>query len=135
MLESPQPNIPHITHLPHRGVRLIWVGLILLTLAIILVGAFSEEQSAALTNAPKESTVLIMSNGFSPHMVTIRSGGTVTWENRDAVPHLPVSDQAAFPTGKELKPGKTYSVTFRTAGRHAYHDSVDPSRVGVVIVE
>lgn len=135
MPESPQPNIPHIIHLPHRGVRLIWIGLILLTLAIILVVAFNDEQSAALTNAPKESTVLIMSNGFSPHTVTIRSGGTVTWENRDAVPHLPVSDQAAFPTGKELKSGKTYSVTFRTVGRHSYHDNADPSKTGVVVVE
>jgi plastocyanin len=79
-------------------------------------------------------TVRITKSGFSPSSATIEFGDTVTWRNADTASHQVVADNGSF-ASPILAPGKTYSFTFRTAGRFPYHDSIKPSLRGRITVK
>src|SRR5919197_1445061 len=53
--------------------------------------------------------------------------------NSDTANHQIVADNGSF-ASPILKPGTSYSFTFRTAGRFPYHDAIKPSLKGVVRV-
>ena len=80
-------------------------------------------------------TVKIVPGGtFSPAKVTIDSGDVVEWTNNTAVNRQIVGDEGNFASGT-LKPGQSYSFTFKTAGTYAYHDGLHPSVKGTVVVQ
>lgn len=92
--------------------------------------------------APANAVVSITSSGFAAPKVTVRLGGTVTWKNDDTQPHWPASDphpdHTALP-GLDaligLAPGKSYSYTFTKSGTFTYHDHLQSSTRGTVVVE
>ena len=78
---------------------------------------------------------------YLPSTVTIDVGGTVTWDNIDAMAHTASSgitsdDDAGseFDTSF-LMAGKSYTATFDTAGTYPYFCNLHPWMVGTVIVE
>ena len=77
---------------------------------------------------------------FTPSILHISPGDTVTWTNNDNVFHtvvsgLPYAVQRGtiFDSGNIL-PGQTYSFTFQDAGVYRYSDKVDRWMVGEIIV-
>lgn len=77
---------------------------------------------------------------FTPSIVNISSGDTVTWINNDNVGHsvtsgLPYGSQTGtvFDSGT-IAPGKTYSFTFQDPGTFKYFDKGSKWMVGEVIV-
>jgi plastocyanin len=78
-------------------------------------------------------TVRIVRAGFTPSAVTINFGDTVVWRNADTVNHQVVADSGAF-ASPILRPGRTYSFTFRTAGTFRYRDALEPSERGRIVV-
>jgi plastocyanin len=78
-------------------------------------------------------TVRIVSSGFSPSAVTIDFGSTVIWRNADNRNHQVVADSGAF-ASPILRPGQTYSFTFRTSGTFRYRDALEPNERGRVTV-
>jgi plastocyanin len=78
-------------------------------------------------------TVRIVRAGFSPSAVTIDFGDTVVWRNADTVNHQVVADSGAF-ASPILRPGRTYSFTFRTAGTFRYRDALARLERGRVVV-
>ena len=78
-------------------------------------------------------TVRIVRAGFSPSAVTINAGDTVVWRNADTTNHQVVADSGAF-ASPIMRPGATYSFTFRTAGTFRYRDALEPSERGRVVV-
>lgn len=92
--------------------------------------------------APLSATVTITSAGFSPPIVTVRVGGTVTWRNSDAASHQPASDPHPVHTGLPgfdaiggVDSGQSYAFTFTKAGTFTYHDHPNPTQRGTVIVK
>ena len=88
------------------------------------------------TAAPAEAatvTVRIVRAGFSPSVVTINFGDTVVWRNADTVNHQVVADSGAF-ASPILRPGATFSFTFRTSGTFRYRDALEPSERGRIMV-
>jgi len=74
-------------------------------------------------------------SGFAfEETIRISTGQTVIWENADAVPHTVTTDTKAWSSG-DIAPGKTFSMTFTTAGRYPYHCDIHPSMQATVIVE
>ncbi len=118
-----------------------------LDLVVLLV--FS---SIGMTLAFADTHVVIMPGGgtsnncsytetcFTPSILSISPGNTVTWSNSDNVAHSVVSGLPyAKPTGTvfdsgDIAPGKTYSFTFQDAGTYKYFDKIDKWMVGEVIV-
>ena len=76
---------------------------------------------------------------FSPARIQVVLGTTVTWTNRDSVPHnvtiAPVVMSSSNNWESELLyPGQSFSYTFASQGTFQYHCQEHPGMVGVVIV-
>ena len=101
--------------------------------------------------APASSaTVTYTDNGFSPSTVTIAKGGTVTFQNSasDDVrvasnPH-PIHNGypttggcvgSTFDSCKNIAPGSSWSFTFDFSGSWGYHNHLNPSEGGTIIVQ
>jgi len=78
-------------------------------------------------------TINIYSSGFSPKSTTITEGDTVTWTNRDSVNHQVLATKGQF-VSPILRPGQTYSFTFRAAGTYDYQDELHPRLTGTIKV-
>lgn len=90
--------------------------------------------SAPVTTTPAPVSVAIKSSTFTPDIVEVSKGTTVTWTNDDGVPHTVTSVSGAFDSGN-IDPGKTYSYTFNQAGPFEYSCAKHPSMAkGKVIV-
>lgn len=79
---------------------------------------------------------------FVPKSITVKVGTAVTWINQEDDPMWVAS--AAHPTHQELAgfdqlssvgKGGTYSYTFTKKGTWKYHNHLQPSHTGVVVVE
>lgn len=71
---------------------------------------------------------------FSPAALTVHVGTTVTWTNRDDIPHTVVSTEGAFKS-KVLDTDEKFSFTFSKAGTYPYFCSIHPKMTGKVVVE
>jgi len=71
---------------------------------------------------------------FAPQTLTVPVNGTVTWVNKDDVPHVIASDDGVFKS-KALDTDDKYSYTFGKAGTYSYYCSIHPKMVGKVVVQ
>ena len=70
---------------------------------------------------------------FEPAQLTVKVGQTVTWTNRDDIPHTVVC--AGKFRSKTMDTDGTFTFTFATAGEYKYFCSLHPHMQGVVKVE
>jgi plastocyanin len=89
---------------------------------------------------PTVAGLIIAINGmdgaqsYSPNPATVAAGQTVSWVNKDSLPHTATSNTGAFTTGL-LAPGQTSApITMGTPGAFAYHCEVHPSMTGSLAV-
>jgi plastocyanin len=80
------------------------------------------------------TAIKINPNAFAPQTATINDGDTVKWTNADTVNRQLVADSGAF-ASPILKPGASYSFTFKTPGTFNYHDALKPSVKGTITVK
>jgi plastocyanin len=78
---------------------------------------------------------------FSPSVVTISKGQTVTFVNVSDDDKWPASDfhpthllYPGFDAQRSIPPGQSYSFTFERRGRWTYHNHLDPLVKGTVVV-
>jgi amicyanin len=81
------------------------------------------------------STVSIDNFTFKPQTVTVKAGTTVTWTNKDDIPHGIASANGAFARSKALDTDDSYSFTFTVPGTYQYFCYVHPHMTGTVVVE
>ena len=81
----------------------------------------------------QEVQVMIDNFTFSPAELTVKVGDTVTWTNRDDIPHTVVS--AGKFRSKALDTDNTYSFTFASTGEYKYFCSLHPHMTGMIKVE
>ena len=73
---------------------------------------------------------------FTPANLTVTTGTTVTWTNRDDIPHTVVSsDDAKTFKSKVLDTDEKFSITFSKPGAFPYFCSIHPKMTGKVIVQ
>ena len=70
---------------------------------------------------------------FAPAELTVKTGTTVTWTNRDDIPHTVVS--AGKFRSKTLDTDDKFSFTFTAAGDYKYFCSLHPHMSGMIKVE
>ena len=98
---------------------------------ILLAGAV-----ALLVAAPapaKTVTVDISGVGFVPAAVTVQTGDSVTWTNKDTANHQVVCATCPF-TSLVLTPGQTFTFTFAKAGKFTTVDPLNKNKKGTVTV-
>jgi plastocyanin len=106
-------------------------------IALLLILAGSPNVTA---NSPKEAPVAaevkIDNFNFGPATITVAAGTTVTWANRDDIPHTVVStDDPKVFKSKVLDTDEKFSYTFAKAGTFTYFCSVHPKMTGKVVVQ
>ena len=70
---------------------------------------------------------------FAPDTLTVPVNSTVTWVNKDDIPHVIASSDGAFKS-KALDTDQKYSYTFTKAGTYPYYCSIHPKMIGKVVV-
>ena len=86
-------------------------------------------------NAAPASAVSIDNFTFTPASLTVKAGTTVTWTNRDDIPHGIASSNNAFKKSKAMDTDDAYSFTFTTPGTYQYFCYIHPHMVGTIVVE
>ena len=80
-----------------------------------------------------DGQVSITKDGFVPAETIVNAGDTVTWTNKDTANHQVVGNGGGF-SSPVLASGQSYTHTFLLPGTRAYHDGLQPSSKGSVIV-
>ena len=105
----------------------------------------------------QESNVIIYTDeGFSPNPLTVKVGNTVTFRNQGSRPVWPASamhpthkvypgsdiekcgtadESGIFDACRGIEPGGEWRVTFVEAGNWKYHDHLNTSKFGTIVVE
>jgi len=100
--------------------------------------------------AAKTVTVEMISSGFSPSSVEINKGDTVVFLNKNTADRWPAS--ASHPTHTvypesggcvgskfdacgRIAPGQSFTFTFNQEGSWGYHDHLNPSLRGTIVVK
>jgi plastocyanin len=103
-----------------------------LALAAVIVFHPTRAQSADVNAPPTE--VRVDNFTFSPDTLTVPVNSTVTWINKDDIPHVIASNDGLFKS-KALDTDDKYSYTFTKAGTHQYFCSIHPKMVGKITVQ
>ena len=108
-----------------RNLQLLWIILL----------AVASGATTAPTTAPATS-VEIDNFIFKPAELTVNAGTTVTWVNKDDVPHTATAKgkSPAFDS-KALDTDEKFSFTFDQPGVYSYYCKVHPHMTGKVIVK
>lgn len=104
-----------------------------LTLGFVL---FSGPHASAgdSAKAAAEYKINIQDFRFQPMTLTVPTGATVTWTNKDEEPHTVFSSDDVFKS-KALDTDESFSFTFGKAGTYKYFCSVHPKMAATIIVE
>jgi plastocyanin len=81
------------------------------------------------------ATVGIDNFTFNPQQLTVKAGTTVTWTNRDDIPHGIASANNGFTRSNALDTDDAYSFTFTTPGSYQYFCYIHPHMTGTIVVE
>jgi plastocyanin len=84
-------------------------------------------------NAP--TAVSIDNFTFTPQTLTVKAGTTVTWSNKDDIPHGIAWMKNAFTKSKALDTDDSYSLAFTTPGTYAYFCYIHPHMTGTLVIE
>jgi plastocyanin len=115
--------------------RSVWVAGLAASVMImtLLLLAASPSARANADQASAAAEVKIDNFSFAPQTLTVPVGTTVTWTNRDDIPHTVVSTDGVFKS-KVRDTDETFSYTFTKAGMYPYYCSIHPKMTGQVVV-
>jgi len=89
----------------------------------------------AASAASPATAVSIDNFTFTPQTMTVKAGTTVTWTNRDDIPHGLAATNNAFKRSQALDTDDSFSFTFTTPGTYQYFCYIHPHMTGTIMVE
>ena len=105
----------------------------------------NSEDSAKTSESSAEAestaaTIVFTNDGFTPNKLTVKTGTVVTVKNESSNRVQFSSDD--HPTHREdpeinmktLAPGESGTFTAKTVGTHGFHDHIDDSKTGTLVV-
>jgi len=106
------------------------------TLVLGMAALAGGQKSFVVSAQQKQEAMEVKIDNFSfgPATLTVPVGTTVTWTNRDDIPHTVVSTDGVFKS-KVLDTDEKFSFTFSKAGSFPYFCSIHPKMTGKVIVQ
>ena len=152
-MQSPQPQ-PPVVNEPIRVIqpaqpryRTLLVGSSLL-IAVAIIGILvllahksSTSIASVTTGVPAVAQVAVTPDGFSPASISIKKGSSVEFTSTDMAPHWVESDP--YPSATSLPAldataaigsGDSFTAVINSAGTYTYHDRLNPTVTGTVIV-
>ena len=85
------------------------------------------------TTFADEATVNIDNFAFTPDVLTVKAGTTVTFVNHDDIPHLVVASDGKY-RSKALDTNDKFSIAFDKPGDYAYYCGLHPHMKGKIVV-
>ena len=113
----------------YRESKLWFFMNIVFILFILTIGSSCNKTS----DVPGPNEVLIKGVAFNPSTITVASGTTITWTNKDEFEHTVTSNTGIFDSGP-ISPNGTFSHTFNTVGSFSYHCSIHSTMTASVTV-
>jgi len=104
------------------------------TIAALRASTASASQEAKPKEPAKTVAIDIDNFKFGIVSLEVAAGTTVTWTNRDDVPHTVVSVKKLFKS-PALDTGEHFSYTFADSGTFDYYCSVHPRMTGTIVVK
>ena len=106
------------------------------TFGVVFAGlrAWAGNVPAAAQQKSDMTEVKIDNFSFGPAELKVSVGTTVTWTNRDDIPHTAVSTDKTFKS-KVLDTDEKFSFTFSKPGTYEYFCSIHPKMTGKVVVQ
>ena len=98
------------------------------------VVADSSDATAGAPEASAARQVSVDNFTFSPQILNVPVGATVTWINRDDVPHTVVDADKRFKSAA-LDTDDKFSFTFTTAGEYPYFCGIHTHMTGKIVVK
>jgi len=95
--------------------------------AVLILPAWAQQAAAA--------AVSISNFTFDPKTLTVKAGTTITWTNKDDIPHGIAWTNNTFTRSKALDTNDSASFTFTTPGTYQYFCYIHPNMVGTIVVE
>ena len=117
-----------------RRIKQLFVSIIIILLITGISGCGEAKDKNLSEPAPDEYTVIIENYKFQPEEITIKSGETITWINKDKVRHTATSTSDFFDSGLFGK-DESFQQKFDEAGTYDYICTPHPYMTGKVIVE
>ena len=115
--------------------KTVWIlGLLSTAMVAMLLLSAASSDSSAKPPQPATAEVKVDNFSFGPTTLTVAVGTTVTWTNRDDIPHTIVSTEKVFKS-KVLDTDEKFSFTFDKAGTYPYFCSIHPKMTGSVVVQ
>lgn len=116
--------------------RRVSTGIFVAALGLGVAGLGVRPAGVVASALPTRATmeVGIDNFAFGPTDLTVAVGTTVTWTNRDDIPHTVVSTEKVFKS-KVLDTDEKFSFTFSTPGTYPYFCSIHPKMTGKVVVQ
>ena len=94
----------------------------------------ADRPAAAMPDKPVATDHVAIDNfTFGPAFIVVKPGTTVTWTNRDDIPHLVVADDKSY-RSPPLDTGDSFTRRFDKPGDYPYFCGLHPKMVGVVRV-
>jgi plastocyanin len=116
-----------------RSVFIQALGAMIIAMVLSLPGTLTVTAYAQQA-PPAAAEVKIDNFSFGPVTVTVPPGTTVTWTNRDDIPHTVVSTDGSFKS-KVLDTDEKFSFTFSKPGTYPYFCSIHPKMTGKIVVQ
>jgi plastocyanin len=112
----------------------VWVAGLAVPVMIAMLLLFAVSPSVTANDQPSAAEVKIDNFVFGPQTLTVPVGATVTWTNKDDIPHTSVSTEGVFKS-KVLDTDEKFSYTFTKAGEYSYYCTIHPKMTGKVVVQ
>ena len=117
-------------------VNSVWVASLTASVIIAIVLLVAGSPTVKANDQPSAANLEVKIDNFvfGPQTITVPVGATVTWTNKDDIPHTSVSTEGVFKS-KVLDTDEKFSYTFTKAGTYSYYCTIHPKMTGKVVVQ
>jgi plastocyanin len=109
-------------------------GLVVMALVAFAAVLLRPTQAKSAAAETRGSEIKVDNFTFGPETITVAVNSTVTWVNKDDIPHVIASNDGLFKS-KALDTDDKFSYTFTKPGTYAYFCAIHPKMVGKVVVQ
>ena len=113
--------------------RLVTVSCVLVAGAIALL-AFESRRPAPAHTEGETHTVAIEGMQFVPRALTVKSGDSVVWVNKDLFPHTATSEAGGFDS-QQIAASESWRHTFGKTGEFSYVCTLHPTMKATIEVK
>ena len=108
-----------------------WIGC-LVAAAVWMIS--SGLVAVPVTRQADTQQIVVDNFTFTPATISVPVGSTITWTNRDDIPHTVVSTEQRFKS-QAIDTDQEYSHRFDTAGTYKYFCSIHPKMTAQIVVK